>query len=157
LKTYCKFYSNFSKIGLKIYYFVNIPKRRKKAKWPNHFISGKQFQEGQMATLIRKVNEFVPCYFAVAVDRKFLFFLNCEEKICRNLSIGQNLNRFYSAIISSTHPTNIFTNFFMIFQHWVQILKSFRPAFLNRRDASRYRDLEAFLPGLEILLKLDIY
>ncbi len=31
--------------------------------------------------------------------------------------------------------------------------------FLNRRDASRYRDLETFLPGLEIFLKpynLDI-
>jgi hypothetical protein len=29
-----------------------------------------------------------------------------------------------------------------------------RPVFLNRRDASRYRDLEAFLPGLELFLKL---
>ncbi len=26
--------------------------------------------------------------------------------------------------------------------------------FLNRRDASRYRDLEAFLPGLELFWKL---
>jgi len=26
--------------------------------------------------------------------------------------------------------------------------------FLNRRDASRYRDLEAFLPGLDLFLKL---
>ncbi len=26
--------------------------------------------------------------------------------------------------------------------------------FLNRRDASRYRDLDAFLPGLELFLKL---
>ncbi len=30
-------------------------------------------------------------------------------------------------------------------------------AFLNRRDASQYRDMEAFLPGLEILSKLDMY
>jgi len=33
-------------------------------------------------------------------------------------------------------------------------VKSPRPVFLNRRDASRYRDLEAFLPGLELFLKL---
>ncbi len=26
------------------------------------------------------------------------------------------------------------------------------PVFLNRRDASRYRDLEAFLPGVELFL-----
>jgi len=25
------------------------------AKWPNHFISGKQFQKGQMATLLSRV------------------------------------------------------------------------------------------------------
>ena len=29
-------------------------------------------------------------------------------------------------------------------------IRSSKPAFLNRQDASRYRDLEAFLPGLEI-------
>ena len=32
-----------------------------------------------------------------------------------------------------------------------------KAVFLNRRDASRYRDLETFLQGLDILLKLDIY
>ena len=32
---------------------------------------------------------------------------------------------------------------------------STRSAFLNRRDASRYRDLETFLPGLEIFLKIQ--
>ncbi len=41
--------SDLSKTGLKIYSFVNIQKRPKMAKWPNHFISGKQI--GQMATL----------------------------------------------------------------------------------------------------------
>ena len=30
-----------------------------------------------------------------------------------------------------------------------------KAVFLNRRDASRYRDLETFLPGLEIFLKLQ--
>jgi len=29
-----------------------------------------------------------------------------------------------------------------------------RPVLLNRRDASQYRDLGAFLPGLELFLKL---
>jgi len=37
--------SDLSKIGLKV------KKGQKMAKWPNHFISGKQFQKGQMATL----------------------------------------------------------------------------------------------------------
>jgi len=29
-----------------------------------------------------------------------------------------------------------------------------RAAILNRRDASRYRDLETFLPGLDIIWKI---
>ncbi len=38
--------SDLSKIGLKIYYFCQHSKKAKKmAKWPNHFISGKQFQK----------------------------------------------------------------------------------------------------------------
>ncbi len=36
-------------------------------------------------------------------------------------------------------------------------LMSFRPVFLNRRDASRYRDLKTFSPGLGTLEKLKIY
>jgi hypothetical protein len=28
-----------------------------------------------------------------------------------------------------------------------------KSVFLNRRDASRYRDLETFLPGLELIFK----
>ncbi len=31
-----------------------------------------------------------------------------------------------------------------------------RPVFLNHRDASRYQDLETFIPGLETILKLKI-
>ena len=39
--------SDLSKTGLKIYYFCQHSKKAKKkmAKWPNHFISGKQFQK----------------------------------------------------------------------------------------------------------------
>ncbi len=32
-----------------------------------------------------------------------------------------------------------------------------KAVFLNRRDASRYRDLETFLPGLRTLEKFKIY
>ena len=52
----------FVKTGLKVNYFFQQSKRQKTAKWPNHFISGKQFQKsqiclicllkGQMATLV---------------------------------------------------------------------------------------------------------
>jgi len=37
--------SDLSKTGLKLYYFFNIQKRPKMAKWQKHFISGKQFQK----------------------------------------------------------------------------------------------------------------
>jgi hypothetical protein len=44
----CMFYWNLARIGLKRHYFLQ---DRKKAIWPNHFISRKLFQKGQMATL----------------------------------------------------------------------------------------------------------
>jgi len=37
--------------------FVNIKKGQKMAKWPNHFISGKQFQKGQIATLEQSLKD----------------------------------------------------------------------------------------------------
>jgi hypothetical protein len=38
--------SDLSKTGLKIYYFCQHSKKgQKMAKWPNHYISGKQFQK----------------------------------------------------------------------------------------------------------------
>ncbi len=41
----CMFRRNFTKIGLKIYFFsLRSEKGQKIAKWPNHFISGKLFQ-----------------------------------------------------------------------------------------------------------------
>ncbi len=41
-----KICSDLSKTGLKSYYFCQHSKKAKKmAKWPNHFISGKQFQK----------------------------------------------------------------------------------------------------------------
>ena len=39
------FAQNFSKIGLKRYYFLQLSKRQKMAKRQNHFISGKQFHK----------------------------------------------------------------------------------------------------------------
>jgi len=44
--------SDLYKTDLKTYFFVNMKKGQKMAKWPNHFTSGKQFQKGQMATLL---------------------------------------------------------------------------------------------------------
>jgi len=37
-----KFFSDLSQTGLKIYYFNQYSK---KAKWPDYFVSGKQFQK----------------------------------------------------------------------------------------------------------------
>ncbi len=36
----------------------------------------------------------------------------------------------------------------------IQYLRSLKAVFLNCRDAFRYRDFKAFLPGVEIFLKL---
>jgi len=47
-----KFAQICPKQALKYTIFVNIKKGQKMTKWPNHFISGKQFQKGQMATLV---------------------------------------------------------------------------------------------------------
>jgi len=40
--------SDLFKHALKHIFFVNIQKRPKNGQWPNHFISGKQFQKGQI-------------------------------------------------------------------------------------------------------------
>jgi len=37
--------SDLSKTGLKMYFLSTSTKGQKMAKWPNHFISGKQFQK----------------------------------------------------------------------------------------------------------------
>ncbi len=53
--------SDLSKTGLKIYSFVNIQKKAKK--WPNHFISGKQFQKSpNWADSAFKKAKWQPCY-----------------------------------------------------------------------------------------------
>jgi len=46
-----KFAKICSKHALKYTILSTFKKVQKMAKWPNHFISGKQFQKGQMATL----------------------------------------------------------------------------------------------------------
>jgi len=44
-----------SKTGLKIYNFHQHPKKAKKC--PTHYISGKQFQKGKMATLFHRFGQ----------------------------------------------------------------------------------------------------
>jgi hypothetical protein len=55
-----EFCPDLSKTGLKIYYFCqHLKKAKKMAKWPNHFISGKQFQkrpDGNPAECAQKAN-----------------------------------------------------------------------------------------------------
>jgi len=62
--------SDLFKTVLKIYYFCRHSKKAKKwpngqkmAKWPNHYISGKQFQKRpKLADLAFKKAKWQPCY-----------------------------------------------------------------------------------------------
>ncbi len=58
--------SDLSKTDLKIFYFCQHSKKPKKAKWSNHFISGKQFQKRPIKTdLAFKKAKWQPCVFGI--------------------------------------------------------------------------------------------
>ncbi len=69
--------SDLSKIGLKIYCFCQY---LKKAKWSNYFISGKQFQKGQMATL-----PSIPQSIAKILLLLFRVIKTCWTKTMKNV------------------------------------------------------------------------
>jgi len=58
-----KFAQICPKQALKYTFFANIQNGPKNAKWPNHFISGKQFQKmPKLADLAFKKAKWQPCF-----------------------------------------------------------------------------------------------
>ncbi len=71
-------HSDLSKTDLKIYYSCQHKKGQKMAKWPNHFISDKQYQKGQMATLV-----FIP-FFEVTIYKVLVYDVNRGNSLYPN-------------------------------------------------------------------------
>ncbi len=119
---YCKFCSDFSKTGYKIYYF---PQHSKMAKWPNYFISGKQFQKGQMATLVRRSSRILKCnrwcgsvWETWEAQESNDYFCKAKKFLTRLIGNGLFLflhsNRFCSSyficVLSCTHENLLHTH-----------------------------------------------
>jgi len=66
-------------------------------------------------------------------------------------SLKQSCNNFSGTVYFCFQLLMLNTFYYFYRQSTLNWLKA---VFLNRRDASRYQDLEVFLPGLELFLKL---
>ncbi len=109
-----KFAQICSKHALKYTIFVNIQKRPKMAKWPNHFISGKQFQKRpNKADLAFKKAKWQPCFLSLSF---FIFFPNFPSLSVWHLIRPLNASRsdslskrcLFNSITGSPRDSNTF-------------------------------------------------